>query len=141
IVAILAEAIIDEDVLALDVAELAQPLAKSPRLGRISRRSSTPDPADPPDLCRLLAARRERPHRHGAAKKPGESPPLHSMTSSARSRIAAGIFRPSVLAVFRLTTSWNRVGCCMGKSAGLAPFRILSTYPAASRNCSETSRP
>jgi len=35
----------------------------------------------------------------------------HSITSSARSRIEGGIVRPSALAVFRLTTSWNLVGC------------------------------
>jgi hypothetical protein len=49
------------------------------------------------------------------------------MTSSARARIDGGIVRPSALAVFRLITSSNFVGCWTGKSAGLAPFRILST--------------
>src|SRR5262244_667339 len=51
----------------------------------------------------------------------------YSMTSSARARIDGGIVRPSALAVFRLTTSSNVVGCWTGRSAGLAPFRILST--------------
>ncbi len=36
--------------------------------------------------------------------------------------------RPSALAVLRLMTSSNFVGCSTGRSAGLAPFRILSTY-------------
>jgi hypothetical protein len=51
----------------------------------------------------------------------------HSMTSSARARIDGGIVRPSVFAVFRLITSSNFVGCSTGRSAGFAPFKILST--------------
>src|SRR5215831_18170040 len=47
---------------------------------------------------------------------------FYSMTSLARARIDGGTFRPSASAVLRLTTSSNRVGCCTGKSAGLAPF-------------------
>jgi hypothetical protein len=35
----------------------------------------------------------------------------YSITSSARSRMAVGTSRPSVLAVFRLTTSSNLAGC------------------------------
>ena len=67
-----------------------------------------------------------------------ESPPSeprtaapHSITSSARARIRCGIVSPSAAEVFRLTTSSNRVGCSTGRSAGLAPFRILSTSAAA----------
>ncbi len=44
-----------------------------------------------------------------------------------------GIVMPSAFAVFRFTTSSNLVGCSIGRSPGLAPFRILSTYPAARR--------
>jgi hypothetical protein len=56
----------------------------------------------------------------------------HSMTSSARSRIDCGIVRPSALAVFRLITSSNRVGCWAGVSPGAAPFshsRLLPYQP------------
>src|SRR3984893_2147013 len=49
----------------------------------------------------------------------------HSMTSSARARIDGGTERPSALAVLRLITSSNVVGCCIGRSAGLAPLRIF----------------
>src|ERR1700730_8444087 len=49
----------------------------------------------------------------------------HLMTSSARSRIAGGIVRPIAWAVFRLMTSRNFAGCWTGRSAGLAPLRIL----------------
>jgi putative SOS response-associated peptidase YedK len=40
--------------------------------------------------------------------------------------------RPSAFAAFRLTTSTNLVGCWIGRSAGLAPRRILSTNQAGS---------
>jgi hypothetical protein len=42
----------------------------------------------------------------------------YSITSSARARKAAGTVNPSALAVFILMTSWKRVGCSTGKSAG-----------------------
>ncbi len=51
----------------------------------------------------------------------------HRITSSARNRTVGGIVRPSALAVFRLMTSSNFVGRSTGRSAGFAPFRILST--------------
>jgi hypothetical protein len=38
--------------------------------------------------------------------------------------------RPSALAVLRLMTSSNFVGCSAGRSAGFAPLRILSTEVA-----------
>ena len=38
--------------------------------------------------------------------------------------------RPIFLAVFKLMTSSNFVGCSTGSSSGLAPLRILSTYGA-----------
>jgi len=48
------------------------------------------------------------------------------ITWSARSSSDCGIVRPSALAVLRLMTSSNLVGRSMGKSPGLAPFRIRS---------------
>ena len=48
----------------------------------------------------------------------------YSMTSSARSRSVDGILRPSALAVLRLMTNTNEVGCNTGNSAGFAPLRI-----------------
>jgi hypothetical protein len=51
----------------------------------------------------------------------------HSMSWSARSRNDSEIVSPSDLAVFRLMTSANLVGCWTGRSEGLAPFKILST--------------
>ena len=74
--------------------------------------------------CRLLRARRERPTRRRAAEQRDELAAVHSITSSARKRIAVGTSRPSIFAVFRLTTSSNLVGCSTGKSAGFSPLRI-----------------
>src|SRR6202035_4383679 len=54
-------------------------------------------------------------------------PTLHSITSSARERVEGGTVRSSASAVLRLTTSSKVVGCCTGRSAGLAPARIFPT--------------
>src|SRR5262245_43787028 len=72
---------------------------------------------------RLLRTRRERQCRRTAEKR-DEVAPLHSITSSARSRIAVGIVTPSALAALRLTTVSNMVACWTGRSAGFSPLRI-----------------
>ena len=51
----------------------------------------------------------------------------HLISILARASNSGGIVSPICLAVFRLITSSNFVGCSTGRSAGLAPFRILST--------------
>jgi hypothetical protein len=51
----------------------------------------------------------------------------HRITSSARPSTDGGIVRPKTLAVLRLITSSNFVGCSTGMSPGFAPLRILST--------------
>ena len=51
----------------------------------------------------------------------------HSITSSAICWRWSGTSRPSALAVLRLITSSNLVGCSTGKSAGLAPLKTRST--------------
>src|SRR4029453_10453718 len=60
--------------------------------------------------------------------------PSHFMTLSPRASTFGGIVRPICLAAFRLMISSNFFGCSTGRSAGLVPFRILSTYVAARRN-------
>ena len=55
------------------------------------------------------------------------APTVYWITSSARPSSDGGIVRPRALAVFMLITSSNFVGCSTGRSAGLAPLRILST--------------
>jgi hypothetical protein len=47
----------------------------------------------------------------------------HSITSSARASNVGGTSRPSALAVLRLITSSNFVGCSTRRSAALAPLR------------------
>jgi hypothetical protein len=60
---------------------------------------------------------RERPRDRHAAQKRDNIAPFHSITSSARSRNASGIVNPSALAVVRLMTRSNLVGCSTGKAA------------------------
>ena len=48
---------------------------------------------------------------------------VHSITSSARTRNDSAIVSPRAFAVLRLITNSNSVGCSMGRSAGLAPFK------------------
>jgi hypothetical protein len=52
-----------------------------------------------------------------------------------------GMVRPSVLVVLRLITSSNLLGSWIGRSAGLAPLRMRSMYPAAWRTSSTKSVP
>ena len=47
------------------------------------------------------------------------------ITSSAVASSVSGMVRPSAFAVLRLITSSNLVDCTTGRSAGLAPLRIL----------------
>src|SRR5438105_741354 len=88
--------------------------------------------AHTPHPLALLSARRERPRRR-AAESQYELPPPHSITSSARAISVGGILRPSALAVVRLMTRSNLVGCSTGISPGFDPRRILSTKSAARR--------
>src|SRR5215469_6123658 len=50
----------------------------------------------------------------------------HSISWSACSRTAGGIFNPRAFAVLTLITSSYLFGCSTGSSAGFAPLRILS---------------
>ena len=69
-----------------------------------------------------------------------EGPP-YSTTSSACMRIICGNDSPRFLAIVRLTVRWNRVGCSIGRSAGLAPWRIRATMSAARSEASARSTP
>src|SRR5262245_17803189 len=116
-----------DDVLALDITEIPQPLEESPpniRGLRLGRREN----ADSSDLHRWLRLRDERRCEHACTHGLEKPTAVHySITWSARSSSAGGIVNPSALAVLRLITSSNLVGCSTGRSAGLAPLRILST--------------
>jgi hypothetical protein len=52
--------------------------------------------------------------------------PYHLITLSARASTLGGMAKPIFFAVFRLISNSNLVGCSTGRSAGLAPLRILS---------------
>src|SRR5262245_58083184 len=73
------------------------------------------------------AAFREPPHLLVTSNS------VHSMTSSARARREGGISTPSSFAVLLLITRSNFVGCWTGRSPGLAPLIILSTYTTERR--------
>jgi|SRR5437660_4428331 len=66
---------------------------------------------------------------------------VYSITWSARSSTDCGIVSPRAFAVLRLMTSSNLVGCSTGRSAGFAPFKILSTKNVERRNSSLRSTP
>src|SRR5215813_10569710 len=83
--------------------------------------------ADVPHAVSFLRARRERPRGYRAAKQRDELATLHSITSSASCWRCKGTSRPSALAVLRLVTSSNLVGCMTGRSAGFSPLRIRPT--------------
>lgn len=57
----------------------------------------------------------------------GHGKRIHSITLSARTSTDAGKLMPSAFAAFMFKTNSNFVGCSMGRSAGFAPLRILST--------------
>src|SRR5258705_10084620 len=86
-------------------------------------------PVDP--SRRLLRAHGKRPRRRRAAYEHNELAPFHSITSSAWARSDGGMVMPSAFALARFTTNSNLVGCWTGRSEGLVPLRILSTWPAA----------
>src|SRR5947209_4519398 len=99
-------------------------LAARLRYARLRQQASVEDA----DYRHCLLLRRQGASRgHRAAQKQHQLAPPHSMTSSARARIASGMVSPRVLAVLRLMTSLNVVGCCTGRSPGLAPFKIFAT--------------
>src|SRR5262249_8272537 len=121
------------DVAPLDVAELPHAVAERRKIPRHRRLGAGMENADALELIRrLLRARRERPCNR-AAEQRDELAPLHSITSSARASSVAGTSRPRAFAVFRLIRSSIMVTRSIGRSAGRAPLRILSTKIGARR--------
>src|SRR5262249_18513218 len=62
-----------------------------------------------------------------ASEQRDELAPIHSITSSARTRTVSGMVIPMALAVLRFTTISNLAGRSMGGSAGLVPPKIRAT--------------
>src|SRR5206468_2597510 len=83
--------------------------------------------ADPRQLIRWLTACRHRPRQCGCANYRPELPPLHSIISSARPSMDAGMLSPNASAARRFTISSNVDGRSIGILAGLEPAR---TFPA-----------
>ena len=79
----------------------------------------------------------ERPYRDHE----GRGADGYSITSLARARSMSGTPIPNALAVFRLRTSSNFVGCSAGMFAGVAPCRIFTTKCAPRLNASVASGP
>src|SRR5262245_24845741 len=135
-IAALCPAILNREVATIDPAEFTQPLHKSGNSFAFNRRVGAQEP-DGRQLSCLLRLRRERPSGRRAAEQCDElAPPDHSITSSARASRDGGTSRPSALAVLRLITSSNLVGCMIGKSFGFSPARIRPVYRPAVRNSS-----
>src|SRR5947209_11547730 len=113
---------LEPDVFSVDISQpthrLAKPLPELFRCERIDRQNSDPR------YLRLLGDAAARPKGQREAERAKEIASPHSMTSSARASSDGGTVSPSALAVLRLITSSNLVGCCTGKSAGLSPLRM-----------------
>src|SRR5262249_36177768 len=112
-----------------------QPLVKrceaSQRFGIVRR--EVHEHANAPHALARLPARRKRPRGCRPAEQRDELTTSHSITSSARARKVGDILSPSTLAVVRLTTRSNLVGCSTGMSPGFVPRRILSKKSPARR--------
>src|SRR6476620_2495209 len=102
VVLVLRPAILDHDILALDVAGFANAL---PECGQIACTISKRAAAEKSDHrhCWLLRARRERPRCRAAKSQDDLAPPHHSITSSARASSVGGISMPSALSWLTLT--------------------------------------
>ena len=82
----------------------------------------------PPCIWTFLSSLGKREFFSIPLGTPGqEGATTYRITWSALMRTDWGMVRPSALAVFMLMTNSKRVGCSTGRSAGLAPLRILST--------------
>src|SRR5262249_15468834 len=123
----------DRQVLALNKARLLEALPKSAQKLFVLRYGS--EHSDHRHRG-LLRARRERPRRRCAADERDEIAPVHSITSSASNCIALGIAIPSAVAVPRLITSSNLVGCSTGRSPATSPLRIRPASTPARRYAS-----
>src|SRR5262245_3088734 len=125
VVTTLRPAVFDQHAAALDIAGIGKALAERIRGMREFPRRGSAEEAD--DWGSLLRKCAHWPRRRRAPKQRDELAPPHSITSSARASSVSGISSPSILAVSKLMTSSNFVGCSTGRSAGFVPFNILST--------------
>src|SRR5262249_34766062 len=128
--------IVDPDIASFDPAQVLEAFQQRCDIGlslRISLGVSHED-ADAPHPLGLRRPRGERPCGRRAAEQCDEVAPFPSITAFARASRLSGIVVPSALAVLRLMTRSNSIGCSIGISAGFAPRSILSTRSAARRH-------
>ena len=105
---------------------IVDPVSQTPNAAVAASRRTAAFP-DFNDCSRSTTNGRNRPTRVSGSAPYRSFDRDYSITLSARTRIDCGILIPSVFAVLRLTANSNLVGCSTGRSAGLAPLRILST--------------
>src|SRR5215475_1341936 len=115
---------LNRDVATFHPTEFAQPLHECGEPFTLDQGRGGAQESDGRQLAGLLRKRRQRPRRR-AAEQRDELAALHahSITSSASTSRVGEMSRPSVLAVLRLITNSNLVGCRTGSSAGFSPFR------------------
>src|SRR5262249_12249298 len=113
IVMAISPTVLNPEVLSVDETRFTQALPERCHTIGVRLRRPGAEGTDRRDT-RLLCARRERPCRRRAAEQRNELAALHSITSVARRRKDSGIFSPIALAVVRLMTSSNLVGCKTG---------------------------
>src|SRR5712691_554009 len=124
-------AVFEEDRLPLHIAQVAQALLEGWETACGMLLGAWFQHADAGDFPPWLRRDHSRRHQDAKGEHDDERQNFHWSTSSAWKRSVGGIGRPRALAVFRLITSSNLVGCSTGRSAGFVPFRILSTYTAS----------
>src|SRR5262245_42439615 len=111
--------IVDDNVLALLVSELAKARSQGVNLASVLSVRENAKKADPVNFPGWLRCRRERPNQQGRRRSAAEqrderAPPhirVHSITSSARASSVGGTSRPSALAVLRLMINSTLVAC------------------------------
>src|SRR5262249_40540286 len=112
-------AIVDLDIASFNPAQVLQAFQQRCDIGlsfRISLGVSHED-ADAPHPLGLRRPRGERPCGRRAAEQCDEVAPFHLITAFARASSLSGIVSPSALAVLRLMTRSNSIGCSIGISA------------------------
>src|SRR5262249_46999517 len=125
VVPALRPAVFDLDVLSFDESVLGETAMKSREIVLPADRRCAAEKSDQRESA--LGERwsdDDRRRCRCAADQRDEFAALHSITSSASASSLSGTGRPSALAVLRLMTSSNLVGCTTGSSPGFSPLRI-----------------
>src|SRR5262245_34229886 len=121
IVVALRPPIFNRQVLAFDIAGLAQACSKCAHVRRILIAEPATEITEDGSR-RLLCASSQRPN-YRAAEKCDELAPSHSITSLASASSVGGTARPSAFAVLRLMISSSLVASWTGRSPGFSPLR------------------